>query len=78
MCFKCQHIVGAQETTALNWTKSPGSCLGAPGGGAGETEPGVNQEVQGPQRAEGLCAAEGGREPLKVLERSRFVPENLT
>lgn len=72
------HIVGAQETTALNWTKSPGSCLGAPGGGAGEMEPGVNQEAQGPQREEGLCVAESGREPWWSLDKSQDLSSRLS
>lgn len=40
-------------------------------GEAGEMELGVNQEVQGPQREEGLCVAEGGREPWWSLDKSQ-------
>lgn len=53
-------------------------------------ELGVNQEVQGPQRAEGLCAAEGsqrveglcaaegGREPWWGLDKSQDLSSRLS
>ena len=41
-------------------------------------ELGVNQEVQGPQREEGLCVTEGGREPWWSLDKSQDLSSRLS
>lgn len=83
------HRCSRNHSTQLD--QSPGSCLGAPGGGAGEMELGGIRKwpstmraeglwgaAEGSQRVEGLCAAEGGREPWWGLDKSQDLSSRLS